>query len=75
MLGAADGDGHGGEAGTTAVADERIPREVVDRLLATPLVRPGVVARAKANVASGTWCRAEEVAAELVDCYVKRRLP
>ncbi len=54
---------------------ERLSVAVVERLVATPRVRDEAVARARALLASGTWCRAEEVAAELVDCYVTRRLP
>ncbi len=57
------------------MTEERLSMELVERLVATPRVRDEAVARARALLASGTWCRAEEVAAEMVDCYVTRRLP
>ncbi len=75
MVGAGDGEGRRAHARPAAITQERLAAEVVERLLATPPVRPDAVARARALLASTTWCRAEEVAAELVDCYVTRRLP
>ena len=75
MLGIGDGEGHAADAGPTAMTEERLSVELVERLVATPRVRDEAVARARALLASGTWCRAEEVAAEMVDCYVARRLP
>lgn len=47
----------------------------LDNLLSSSMVRPEVVARARQLLASSSWCRAEEVAAQLVDCMVGRRLP
>ena len=58
---------HGG----TSQLDER----VVARVLALPGVRPEAVVRGRLVLGSNTWCRANEVAAELVDCLVHRRLP
>lgn len=48
---------------------------VVDGILAAPAVRADAVARARRLLASPSWCRAEEVAEELVACYVGQRLP
>ena len=52
-----------------------VPDDVLAAVLAAPGVRADVVARARLLLRSSSWCRAEEVAAELVDCYVARRLP
>jgi hypothetical protein len=46
-----------------------------ESLLSSPVVRPEAVARARELLASAGWCRAEEVASELVDCLVRHRLP
>ncbi|HEX2039365.1 MAG TPA: hypothetical protein VHF47_06490 [Acidimicrobiales bacterium] len=54
---------------------ERLSDEVVDDVLAVPQVRPEVVARARALLHTTRWCRPEEIASELVECYVGRRLP
>lgn len=55
---------------TMSTAEPRL-----DALLDSRVVRPEAVARARELLASATWCRAEEVAAELVDCLVGHRLP
>lgn len=47
----------------------------LDSLLTSPVVRPDAVARARQLLASPSWCRAEEVAAHLVDCLVDHELP
>lgn len=52
-----------------------LPDHVVEDVLAAPDVRAHEVARARVLLESPTWCRAEEVAAELVDCYLGRRVP
>ncbi|HEX2063385.1 MAG TPA: hypothetical protein VHE80_03075, partial [Acidimicrobiales bacterium] len=75
VLGAGEGEGQRADARGSALTQERLPPEVVHRLVAMPPVRAEAVERAKALLASATWCRAEEVAAELVDCYFTRRLP
>lgn len=54
---------------------QRLSHEVVEDVLAAPHVRAEVVARARAMLQGSRWCRSEEVASELVDCYVARRLP
>lgn len=54
---------------------QRLPEDVIDGVLAGPSVRPDVVARARALLHTTRWCRAEEIASELVDCYVGHRLP
>lgn len=53
----------------------RLSDDVIDDVLAGPGVRPDVVARARALLHTTRWCRADEIAAELVDCYVDHRLP
>ena len=63
------------EQGTTLVAGRSVPARVLDRVLSTPSVRAAAVARGRALLASPAWCRADEVAAALLDCYVTRRLP
>jgi hypothetical protein len=47
----------------------------LDGLLAAPVVRPEAVARARQLLASSSWCRAEEVAARLLDCMIGNHLP
>lgn len=52
----------------------RLSDDVLENVLAVPGVRAEVVARARALLGD-TPCRAQEIAAELVDCYVAQRLP
>ena len=47
----------------------------VEGVLRGSTVRREAVARARVLLASSAWCRSEEVADELVECYVGRRLP
>ena len=54
---------------------ERLPENVIEDMLAVPRVRADVVARARALLHTTQWCRSDEVASELVDCYVDHRLP
>ena len=54
---------------------ERLSEDVLEDLLTVPDVRPDVVARARRLLDSQRWCRAEEVAAELVDCFIAQRVP
>jgi hypothetical protein len=53
----------------------RLSADVLEGLLAVPGIRPDEVERARVLLDSPQWCRAEEVAAELVDCFVAQRLP
>lgn len=53
----------------------RLSADVLEGLLAVPGVRADEVARARVLLHSPQWCRAEEVASELVDCFVAQRLP
>lgn len=52
----------------------RLSDDVLENVLALPGVRPDVVERARALL-DDVPCRAEEIAAELVDCYVSHRVP
>lgn len=54
---------------------DRLPEDVLNGVLAVPPVRAEAVARARALLGTARWCRAEEVAAELVDCFVANRVP
>lgn len=54
---------------TTGVA------HLVHITLALPAVRPQAVGRARVLLDSSRWCRAHEVADELVRCYVARQVP
>lgn len=49
--------------------------EMLADVLARSSVRTDVVAQARARLQSRESCPAEKIAAELVDCYVDRRLP
>jgi hypothetical protein len=53
----------------------RLSDDVLEGVLAVPTIRADVVARARALLHTTRWCRAEEVASELVDCFVEHRLP
>lgn len=53
----------------------RLPDDVIEDVLAVPGIRADVVARARALLHTTRWCRAEEVASELVDCFVEQRVP
>ena len=57
--------------GTSELLDDR----VLARVMAQPRVRAEAVVRGRRLLDSTTWCRADEVAAELVACLVERRLP
>ena len=48
---------------------------LIAQVLAFPPVRPDAVQRGRDLLGTPTWCRAEEVASELVDCLVGGRLP
>ena len=48
---------------------------MVASVLALSSVRPEAVDRGRQRLGSAGWCKAEEVAAELVSCLVERRLP
>lgn len=56
-----------------AVANVHEPR--LDSLFGSAVVRPDAVARARRLLESAGWCRAEEVADRLVECFVGNRLP
>jgi hypothetical protein len=53
----------------------RLSQDVYDDMLAPPRIRADVVERARALLDTPRWCRAEEVASRLVDCYVEQRVP
>ena len=48
---------------------------VVEEVLALPDVRADAVARAQALLGSPSWCRASEIAAELVECLLTQQVP
>jgi len=48
---------------------------MVASVLALSPVRPEAVTRGRERLGSSCWCKADEVAAELVACLVERRLP
>jgi hypothetical protein len=53
----------------------KLDDRVVAKVLALPPVRPEAVVRGRRVLGSNGWNRANEVAAELVDCLVHRRIP
>ena len=63
------------ETMTMHTLHQQLPDRLVAHVRALPEVRPDAVARGRALVDAGAWCRADEVAAELVDCLVGHRLP
>jgi hypothetical protein len=67
---------HEQEPETTMLHNPRIAGDVrLDALLTSTMIRPEAVARARQLLATPSWCRAEEVASQLVDCLVDHRLP
>jgi hypothetical protein len=60
---------------TTARGNSHLHDRAVAQVLSLPLVRPDAVARARDLLDTPGWCRADEVAAELVTCLVERKLP
>ena len=48
---------------------------MVASVMALSDVRPEAVMRGRERLGSSGWCKADEVAAELVACLVERRLP
>ena len=48
---------------------------MVASVLALSPVRPEAVTRGRERLGSSCWCKADEVAAELVACLVEGRLP
>ena len=52
-----------------------VPQQLLDGVFAAPSVRQDAVERGRRVLAGDGWCRAREVASELVDCMVARRLP
>lgn len=44
-------------------------------VLAAPATRDEAVSRGRTLLASAQWCRADEVAAELLRCYTGRLVP
>lgn len=60
---------------TMPTRSHRVPDHVADEVSTAPLIRPAAVAKARRLLDSSGWCRANEVAAELVDCLITRRLP
>ena len=55
----------------------RLSAAVLEDILAVPPIRAEAVARAQARLhdGAGSACPADKIAAELVDCWVGRRLP
>lgn len=56
-------------------APVQLAEPVLRQVEAVPAVRPEAVARGRALLGTAAWCRAEEVADQLVDCYLSRRIP
>lgn len=52
-----------------------VVQRAVAVVLASPAVRNEAVCRGRRLLASPQWCRADEVAAELVRCYADRLVP
>jgi len=52
-----------------------VAERAVALVLASPSVRSEAVCRGRTLLASPQWCRADEVAAELVRCYAGRLVP
>lgn len=60
---------------TQQLLRRRLSAEVLEDIQAVPPVRADVVARAQAHLRGAGPCPAEKIAAELVDCFIERRLP
>lgn len=67
--------GHRPPDGTRAALGNAVVERAVALVLAGPAVRHEAVRRGRTLLASSQWCRADEVAAELVRCYAGRLVP
>ena len=67
--------GHRAAGGAPATSGNAVVERAVALVLAGPAVRHEAVRRGRTLLASSQWCRADEVAAELVRCYTGRLVP
>ncbi|HUR17698.1 MAG TPA: hypothetical protein VMZ51_02020 [Acidimicrobiales bacterium] len=61
--------------GTLAPGEKSVLDRAIAVVLASPSIRDEAVCRGRTLLASPQWCRADEVAAELIRCYAGRLVP
>lgn len=67
--------GHRTRGGVLLTEQPGVVERAVAVVMASPPVRTEAVTRGRSLLASAHWCRADEVAAELVRCYAGRLVP
>lgn len=67
--------GHRDPGGVTDTGPAEVVQQAIAVVLASPAVRDEAVSRGRTLLASSQWCRADEVAAELLRCYAGRLVP
>lgn len=67
--------GHRTRGGVLITERPAVVERALAVVMATPPVRTEAVDRGRSLLASEQWCRADEVAAELVRCYAGRLVP
>ncbi|HUP68679.1 MAG TPA: hypothetical protein VM142_02580 [Acidimicrobiales bacterium] len=67
--------GHHTYGGVLLTQQAGVVERAVAVVMASPAVRVEAISRGRSLLASGQWCRADEVAAELVRCYAGRLVP
>lgn len=66
---------HGASEGFLVSGQNSLMERTLELVLACPPVREEAVCRGRTLLASSQWCRADEVAAELIRCYAGRLVP
>lgn len=67
--------GHRDPGGVYDTGRAGVVEHAIAVVMASPAVRDEAVSRGRTLLASSQWCRADEVAAELVRCYAGRLVP
>lgn len=66
---------HGDPSVVIETGGAGVVEQAIAVVMASPAIRDEAVSRGRTLLASSHWCRADEVAAELVRCYAGRLVP
>ena len=67
--------GHRTRGGALITEQAGVVEQAVAIVMASPAIRTEAITRGRSLLASAQWCRADEVAAELLRCYAGRLVP
>lgn len=67
--------GHRTSGGVADTGGAGVIERAISVVMASPAVRDEAVSRGRTLLASSQWCRADEVAEELIRCYAGRLVP